>query len=191
VVQGTNTFGGADGGANYQVVPGLYVAVEQSGGGYLEQNAVSGASAEHRASITHASSTGWSVAFQDSANAELSYVYSLNEGQSWQKETIATGAGTGRWPTIFSAADGEPAVVFSHCSSGSTTVCDSGVSGVRVAKRIAGTWNVWEISGAPAATDTAALAAFELSDGSAMVAVWDSNQNDVWLGHVGLTPPTP
>lgn len=146
-ILGSNVFPDGEGGS-YTVGAGLYVAVEQADGSYLEKALVDRKQTDYRIAVGWHASIGWVAAYHDKAADDLVFWVSTDDGATWAAEPVDQVGLTGRSPQIGFLSDGRPVVAYRYCGGPSAGTCQAAVDGVRVAVREGpGVWKKQDLGG--------------------------------------------
>src|SRR5215211_8057753 len=135
-VVGTNEFTDGNGGT-YEVNKGIYVAVEQTSGTWIDTIVVPSATTDSRVSITVVEDTIYLV-YHHAETEQLTVYKSEDEGVTWAADSpIEEGfSRTGADPTIGAFSDGTLFVVYGHCKDDTDdSGCASSEDGVRIATK--------------------------------------------------------
>lgn len=134
-ILGSNTFPDGEGGS-YTLSSGLYVAVEQTDGSYLEKPLIDRKETDHRIAVGWHASVGWVAAYHDTDADDLVFWVSDDDGATWEAEPVDQVGFTGRSPQLGFFADGTVVIAYRYCGGPSDgSACNPSVDGVRVAVR--------------------------------------------------------
>jgi hypothetical protein len=129
-VIGSHSFNGAP-----EHSKGIYVAVEQSDGTWLNNALQAQATTDSRISVAE-SETKILAAFHNSSSEQLLLWSSSDEGATWSAEGIEEVSRTGASPTIGTFSDGTLFAAYGHCRDVNTgDGCDTAQDGIRVTTR--------------------------------------------------------
>jgi hypothetical protein len=137
-VIGSNTFFDENG-QSYVVTAGIYGAVRQEDGSWLDQLLLERAETTGRIAAAFRAGQGAMIAFRDDGNAQLLLYTSFDNGGSWQASAIEQSAGTGKDPSLGFLSDGTLIAAYAHCTDDNTggDTCSAAQDGVRIAARAA------------------------------------------------------
>lgn len=133
-ILGSNVFPDGEGGS-YTVGAGLYVAVEQTDGSYLEVQLVDRKETDYRVAVGWHASLGWVAAYHDKDADDLVFWVSSDDGATWTAEPVDQIGLTGRSPQLGFLGDGTPVLAYRYCGGPTDGTCNPAVDGVRVAVR--------------------------------------------------------
>lgn len=127
-------------GQQYSVPKGLYVAVEQADGTFLDQPLVEDTLTDDRVAVGYHPSFGWGAAYHDADQDDLHFWWSDDDGATWTFEAVDQLGLVGSSPALGFLSDGTPVIAYGYCGRPTDDACNRTVDGVRVALRKDSGW---------------------------------------------------
>jgi hypothetical protein len=119
---------------------GIYVAVEQADGTFLDTLIADGVQTDHRVTVGHHESLGFAAAYNDRVSEDLIFWLSVDDGASWTPEPVDQLGLVGQSPALAFLSDGTPVIAYRFCASAGSATCNRAVDRVRLAIRTSSGW---------------------------------------------------